>query len=589
MSPAASAMALTDKHKVAKILEEIAGLLEIQGENRFKCLAYVNAARAIEEFQGDLLEAAREGRLKGLKGIGQVLADKLTELITTGRLEYYDRLTAALPPGLLELLAVPNLGPKKIKVLYDRLGVASLGELEYACVENHLVELPGFGKKTQDNILRGIWQLKRHRGQHLYSEAHPVAEELLAALAACPAVQQQAIAGSLRRHKEVVKDIDLLASSEDPAAVMGHFVALSLVEKVEAQGPTKATVALTAGMRADLRVVAPEEFPYALQHLTGSQEHNTALRGRARELGLKLNEYGLFQGERRLPVASEADLYARLGLAYIPPELREDRGELEAAAEGRLPELLQEEALTGAFHNHTTWSDGAASLEEMVRAAQALGWRYIGISDHSQAAAYAGGLQVERLRQQQSRIDELNRQLEGITILKGIEADILPDGSLDYDESVWQSFDFVIASVHSKFKLPEEEMTRRVLRVMENPYATMLGHLTGRLLLARDSYPLDLGAVIAAAARHGVLIELNANPQRLELDWRYWRQAAEAGVMTSINPDAHNTESLRHVRYGVGIARKGWLTAAHVLNTRPLEEVRALLARRRPSGSQPAP
>ncbi|MBI2878006.1 MAG: DNA polymerase/3'-5' exonuclease PolX [Candidatus Tectomicrobia bacterium] len=562
-----------DKRQVARIFEEIGTLLEIQGESPFKSRAYSTAARTLEGLEEDLDALVRNGRLQELKGIGQALAEKITELVTTGRLEYYERLKGSLPGSLLEMLAIPTLGPKKIKAIYEGLGIKTVGELEYACHENRLVDLPGFGPKTQEKILQGIALFKRHRDRFLYSEAIPIAREILEALRRTPSVLRAEIAGSLRRRKETVKDIDLLVCSEDPGPVMAGFTHLSQVEQVVEAGSTRSRVRLVNGIGADLRVVRDEEFPFALHYFTGSQEHNIALRERARRQGIKLNEYGLFRGEKRIACRDEAEVFAALGLGFIPPELREDMGEIEAAEREELPQLIEEAEIRGVFHVHTRWSDGNASVEVMARAARDLGYQYLGIADHSQVARYARGLEPERLQAQQAEIEEANRKLPEITLLKGAEVDILPDGSLDYSEEILQGFDFAIASVHSRFNMTEEEMTRRIVRALSHPCVTMLGHPTGRLLLGREGYPIDIDAVLEAAARHGVVIELNANPHRLDLDWRHLKKAAALGVKISINPDAHSPEGLRDTAYGVGIARKGWLTREDVFNALPREEM----------------
>ncbi|MBI1988039.1 MAG: DNA polymerase/3'-5' exonuclease PolX [Nitrospinae bacterium] len=562
-----------DKRQVAKTLEEIGSLLEIQGESPFKTRAYYTAARTLEGLEEDLEGLVRDGRLRELKGIGQALAEKITELVITGRMGYYERLKDSLPGSLLEMLAIPSLGPKKIQVIHEGLGVKTVGELEYACHENRLVDLPGFGRKTQEKILQGIELLKRHRGRFLYSEAIGIAQEILEGLHRSPRVQRAEIAGGLRRRKETVKDIDLLTSSEDPEGVMADFTRLPQVEEVVATGSTRIAIRLVNGIEADLRVVRDDEFPFAWQHFTGSQEHSDAMRERARERGIRMEDYGLFRGEERISCCREEEVFSALGLPFIPPELREDRGEIEAAERGQLPQLIEEADILGVFHVHTHWSDGVASVEAMSRAARALGYRYLGIADHSQVARYAHGLEPERLRAQQAEIVETNRKFPDLTLLKGTEVDILPDGSLDYDEETLRGFDFVIASIHSRFNMTQEEMTRRIARALSHPCVTMLGHPTGRLLLGREGYPVDIDALLEAAAGHGVILELNANPHRLDLDWRHLKKAAALGIKISINPDAHSLEGLRDTRYGVGIARKGWLTKGDVFNALALERV----------------
>jgi DNA polymerase (family 10) len=574
--------------EVSAILSDIATLLELKGDNPFKIRAYQQGARIVDGLGDELVVLVREGRLHEHKGLGSALSDKITELVTTGRLPYYDELRREFPATIFELLKIPGLGPKKIRLLYQTLGIRTLGELEYACLENRLLALDGFGEKSQAKILEGIRLLKRHQGRFLFSDAMAAADTLITHLRAVPAVRRISVAGSLRRWKETVKDIDLLISSDAPADVMARFVALPQVAEVIAHGETKSGIRLTDGLQADLRVVSDLEFPYALHHFTGSKEHNTALRGLAKAQGLKMNEYGLFRGEELIPCATEADIFGALGMEEIPPELRENLGEIEAARARRLPRLIVEEDLQGAFHVHTTESDGHDSLEKMVTAAEALGYQYLGISDHSRSARYANGLSIERVRAQQTAIDEVQRRHPGITLFKGIESDILPDGSLDYPDDVLDRFDFVIASVHSRFGMTEAEMTDRVVKAISHPAVTILGHPTGRLLLSRESYPLNLSRVLDAARRHAVAIELNANPHRLDLDWRFCKDARDRGVIFSINPDAHTAEGLADLRYGVGIARKGWLTRDDVLNTQSAERMRQMLSAKRAHASHPS-
>lgn len=570
-----------DKKHVVAVLEEIAALLELQGENPFKSRAYLAAARAIEGAEHEVPELVETGALRNLKGIGEALAEKITELTQTGRMRYHEEQKAKFPPGLLELLRVPGLGPRKVKAVYERLGVSTLADLEAACRAGKVADLEGFGAKTQEKILKGIEALRTHAGRFLLSDALPVALDLRAALASHAAVRQVEVAGSLRRRRETVKDIDLIASATDPAALMRAFTAHPLVAEVLAHGPTKATVRLRTGIQADLRVVGEAEFPFTLHHLTGSMEHNVAMRTRAIARGLKLSEYGLFEKDTPLPCRDEAAIFGRLGLAYIPPELREDLGEIEAAERGTIPALVEEGDLRGTFHCHTTWSDGLNSLEEMAAAAQQMGYAYLGIADHSESARYAGGLTRQRVAEQRAAIERLNATFRGFRLLHGIEADILADGGLDYDDETLGGFDYVVASVHSRFTMDTHSMTARVVKALGHPRVTMLGHVSGRLLLQREPYAFDPEAVLQAAARHGVVVEINANPHRLDLDWRHVRLARELGVLLVINPDAHSTEGLRDIAYGVGVARKGWCAKADILNTRALPEVLAFLGRRR--------
>jgi len=427
--------------------------------------------------------------------------------------------------------------------------------------------------------------VQKHAGRHLLSEAWTAAESLLERVAALPGVERCELAGSIRRRKETIKDIDILVTASEPGPIMDAFTAFEDVDEVIGHGETKSSVRLDTGIQVDLRVVPAPSFAFAWAYFTGSKEHNTVMRQRAKARGLKLNEYGLFPAEgdegESLDCATEAEIFAALDLAEIPPELREDRGEFEAAEKAPLPALLEVEQLRGVLHNHSTWSDGAHSIEEMARAARERGWEYLGLSDHSQSAFYAHGLQPDDVLRQHEEIDELNQRLEGITVLKGIESDILPDGRLDYEEEILERFDFVVASVHGHFGLDAAKQTERCIRAVQNPFTSVLGHPTGRLLLAREGFAVDMAAVLEAAAESGCAVELNANPHRLDLDWRELRRARKLGVRISIGPDAHRMEGLGDVRYGVAVARKGWLAPEGVLNTLGLERMRTYLAERR--------
>ena len=567
------------KETIIQILEEIATLLELTGENPFKSRAYQNAARNLEKSEVDFDELVKENRLTEIEGIGEAISKKLTELIQTGKLEYYEKLKDSVPPGHLEMLKIPGLGPKKIHALYEQLGVKDVGELEYACLENRLVDLKGFGEKTQDNILAGIAKLKVYKERRLYAEVAVEAEVLLEYLKRDKSILSISIAGSLRRGNETVKDIDILAASKNPEKLGGHFTSYERIETVTANGETKFSVVLKSGINADLRIVTSAEYPYALHHFTGSKEHNTAMRGRAKDMGLKMNEYGLFRGEKNIKCANEEELFATLKLQFIEPELRENMGEIQAAEKNELPKLVEEKDVRGIFHVHTNFSDGGETLENMARAAREMGLQYIGISDHSRSAYYAGGLQIEDIKKQHELIDKLNKKLKPFHIFKGIEADILPDGSLDYDEKTLARFDFVIAAVHSNFNMPAREMTARLKKALQNKYATMLAHPTGRLLLSREPYAVNLEEVIDTAAKFGKAVELNANAHRLDLDWRHCIYAKRKGVKIAINPDAHQIAGLRDVSFGVKIARKGWLSSEDCLNCMSLVRMKEYLAR----------
>ena len=570
-----------DKKELASFLEEIATLLELQGENPFKCNAYRAAAQTIETLDRNLEGFQTVEDFARLKGIGKSLAEKILVILQTGTLPLYQELKQRIPSGLVEMLRIAGMGPKRVRTVYEKLGIISLGELEYACRENRLLELPGFGVKIQENTLKGIEYLKKAQGRFHLHKALAAAHRLQEDLAKLPQVDRIETAGSIRRFKETVKDIDLLITTAKPATVMNAFTSHPLVESIIAHGETKSSVRLTMGINVDLRVVTKKEFPFALLYFTGSREHNIVLRGRAQKQGYKLNEYGLFkrQSTKSLDLKSEEEIYKALGLSYIPPELREDQGEIQAAEQGSLPQLVTLKDLRGSFHIHTTSSDGAATIKEFAAYAQKQGLEYLGISDHSRSAFYANGLSTEKILKQHREIDALNKSLKGFHIFKGIESDILPDGSLDYPEDILALFDFVIISVHSKFKMTEEEMTKRIIKAMENPHTTMLGHPTGRLLLAREAYEVDMEAIIQAAAQHGIIIELNANPFRLDLDWRYIKKALDKGVLISINPDAHSLNDMKFVELGVGLARKGWCEPRHVLNSYSATEVKKIFSK----------
>ncbi|MBN1795019.1 MAG: DNA polymerase/3'-5' exonuclease PolX [Candidatus Omnitrophica bacterium] len=564
-----------DKHTVGAILTEIAELLQIKGDNPFKVRAYYNAARAIENLTEDLYLVVSAGRLDEIPGIGKALSEKIAYLVLNGSLPYYEELKESLPEGLPGLLKVPTLGPKKIRVLYEKIGITTLGELEYACHGNRLLALDGFGAKTQQNILNGIQYLRRYQDQHLFSVAFEEAEKILEGLGRNRRITTISLAGSIRRRKEIIRDIDIVAASaeRDAAKVMEYFAAGSWVGEVVTHGTTKSSVTLLSGINCDLRVVTTQQFPYALHHFTGSKEHNTAMRGMAKKNDMKMNEYGLFKKGRPVLCKSEEDIFRRMGLVYIPPELRENDGEIEAAASGEIPALITEKDIAGILHVHSNYSDGTAGIEELARRAGEMGYAYLGICDHSQSARYAQGLTPERVEEQHREIDRINKKNRYPYILKGTEVDILPDGRLDYPKEVLRTFDFVIGAIHTRFGMKESEMTERIMKALRNPSLHILAHPTGRLLLSREPYAVDMHRVIETAAEYGKSIELNANPHRLDLDWRMCKHAREKGILLSINPDAHSVEGFRDMVYGVGIARKGWLEKRDVLNARPLEEV----------------
>jgi DNA polymerase (family 10) len=573
-----------DKNEVAQILEEIGTLLELKGENPFKCRAYHNASRIVGALTTDINSLVQSGELKNIKGIGEGLAEKISELTQTGKLKYYEDLKKSLPEGLILMLRIQGLGPKRIKVLYDRLGIKTVDQLKEACERRRLAEIDGFGEKTEENILKGIELLRKHVDKHLYPEAKEAAERVHAVIKKQKGVLRSEVAGSLRRKKEVIGDIDILVSAKRSISpgLMEVFTSHPDVAEVLAQGETKSSVVLKSGINCDLRVVDDSEYPFALAYFTGSKEHNIEMRSLAKKSGWSLNEYGFSElgaeekrgkAKRIVRCKDEEDIFKALGLSFIPPELRENMGEIEAAAKGKIPKLLEEKEIKGTFHCHSTYSDGSNSIEQMAKAARDLRWEYLGIADHSKSAAYAGGLTEARVKEQLREIDQLNKKSKDFKIFKGSEVDILPDGTLDYSDKILASFDYVVISVHSKFKMTEAEMTKRITKALKNKYVTMLGHPTGRLLLSREPYPVDMIKVIDAAAEYGKIIEINSHPLRLDLDWRLCKYAKEKGVLIALNPDAHNTDGLKDVLYGVGVARKGWLEKKNVINAWTLTQV----------------
>lgn len=579
-----------DKDQVAAILTEIGTLLELKGENPFKTRAYANAARTLETLTVPLEPLVAEGRLGELKGIGEALQQKITLLVTTGKLPYYEDLKASVPAGLVEMLAIPGLGPKKLKVLHDRLGIDSVARLEAACRAGDVAGLDGFGEKSQTKILEGIAHSRQYASRHLLSDALAAAEPILDHLRAHPEVVRCSTAGSLRRWCETIGDVDFVVSSKQPAAVIEFFTGQPGVRSVSAHGDTKASVILEGGIQADLRVVSDREYPFALAYFTGSKAHNIVMRQRAIARGWRLNEYGLFRSttETRdpallVPCATEEELFAQLGLAHIPPELREDRGEFDAAEHGPLPRLVEWTDLKGSLHNHSDWSDGRATLDDIADHMRELGCAYWAITDHSRASFQANGLDSPRLRRQAEAIRGVNERLarEGSSfrLLTGTEVDILRTG-LDFPDEVLEPLDVVVASLHVPAG-DEAENTKRLIRAAENPYVHMLGHLTGRLLLRREAAKVNQQAVIDACAATGTWIELNCNPQRFDLDWRLWAYARDKGVKCVINSDAHRHEHAGFLRLGAGVARKAGLIKADVVNTLPLDRLRTALAKKR--------
>ena len=579
-----------DKEQVAAVLTEIGTLLELKGENPFKTRAYHNAARTLEGLAEPLDKIVAEGRLGEIKGFGDALVDKITKLVTTGQLPYYDELKASVAPGLVEMLGIPSLGPKKVKKLHDELGVDTIEALEAACKAGKVAVIEGFGEKTQTKILEGIAFKRQFASKHHLHKALAVATPILESLRQHPDVTRCSTAGSLRRWKETIGDIDFLVSSRRPAEVIEFFVTQPGVLSVSAKGDTKASVVVEGGIQADLRVVSDAEYPFALAYFTGSKEHNIVMRQRAIVRGLRLNEYGLFRSTEetrdpalRLPCYTEEDIFRELDLCYVEPELREDHGEFAAAEAGKLPRLLEWTDLRGSLHNHSTWSDGHDTLEQIAERAEELGLSYWAITDHSRASFQANGLSPERLTQQLADIAAVNQKLADdgtdFRLLTGTEVDILKE-RLDFPDDLLAQLDVVVASLHVAGS-DEADNTKRLLRAAENPHVHMLGHLTGRLLLERNPYPVNQQAVIDACAATGTWIELNASPWRFDLDWRLWHYARSKGVKCVINCDAHRLDHFGYLRLGAGVARKGWLTKGDVVNTLSLAELRKALKGKR--------
>jgi len=588
------------KSQIAEVLQEIATLLELKDENPFKIRAYANAARSLETFGGNLSDLQDEEALAKIPGIGKAIAAKINELSATGSLKYVEELRAEFPAAILELFSISGLGAKKIKALYEQLHISSIEQLREACESGRVAQLPGFGETTQTKICTAIEQRAKHSGHFQFGQIAAETESLRRDLAAHADALQLEVAGSYRRRREIVRDVDLVVATKEPAAITEFFVKHALVESIIAQGPTKTSVRLRSGIQCDLRVVSSAEYPFALNYFTGSKEHNIEMRSRALQRGWTLNEYRL----ARLPpdpkakkvragravkrstikiptIRDEADLYRALALDFVPPELRENCGEFEAAEEHSLPRLLEQENLRGTFHCHTVASDGHNTLEEMAAAANELGLEYLGIAEHSKSSTQAHGIDATKLRAQIAAIRKLNKKLDRFRLFAGVECDVLRDGKLDFSDEILAELDFAVASIHSVFNLSEAEMTKRIIRAMENPFITILAHPTGRLLLKRDPYLIDIPAVLEAAAATGTWVELNAAPKRLDLDWRWWPLAKQKGVKCVIDPDAHRAERLHDLWFGVGIARKGWLTKADVMNCLPFGKIESALRAKR--------
>lgn len=569
-----------DRHSVALVLDEIATLLELHGENKFKVRAYAAAAKAIEEVDEDLPGLVKSGGIAAVPGIGPATRSVVEELVRTGASRMHERLLGKTPSGFFELLRVPRLGPGRIHALHQALGIETVADLEEAARCGRIAGVRGFGPKTQANILEGIAFVRGASAHRLQTAAYEAASRILGWLEARPEVRRAKLSGALRRRLETVEGVDALAEVDDDhfSSVLEAFLQLPGAARGARVSDDAAEATLSDGFRLGVRCASPANFAVAWLRGTGSEEHVRELEVRAKAAGLELRERGLYRGNRRRTTKDEETLYRVLGLDLVPPELREGRGEVEAAAEGALPGLVDYSDLRGCFHNHTTWSDGTVGIAELAEAALERGWRYLGIADHSQVAGYAGGLSADDLRRQRDEVLRWNEERgDELWIFQGVEADILADGRLDYsggqDDAILEELDYVVGSVHSSFALSEAKQTERVLRALEDPRLTILGHATGRLLLRRDGYPIDLEAVIEKAAEEGKAIEINANPRRLDMGWPWWKLAKENGVKAAINPDAHSIRELDNLEYGVGMARKGWLEPEDVVNAWELERV----------------
>jgi len=565
---------------IASMFNEIADLLDILGENPFRIRAYRNAARTCQELGRELRDMVeKQEDLKTLSGIGDDLAAKIKEMVETGTCRTLEKLRKELPAAITDLLRIPGLGPKRVKTLWKELKIESLDQLKEAARQGKVRTLTGFGEKIEQQILNAI-KVRAETGQRfLMAVVAPYAETLVGYLKNVAGVRRVEIAGSFRRWKETVGDVDILAVAEAGSPIIDRFVAYDEAVNVLAKGDTKSSIKLRSGLQVDLRVVDDASFGAAMNYFTGSKAHNIAIRKLGQQAGLKINEYGVFKGDKRIAGKTEEKVYKSVGLPLIPPELREDTGEIEAAREGRLPKLVEPDDIRGDLHAHTIASDGQQTILEMAQAAAERGYEYLAITEHSRRLAMTNGLDARRLRKQMAEIDKINGKLKGLTVLKGIEVDILEDGSLDLDDDVLGELDFVIGSVHSLFKLPREKQTERILRAMDRPHFTILGHPTGRMLLSREPYDVDIERVIQHARERGRFLELNAHPMRLDLDDAHCRMAKEAGVLVSIDTDAHSTVELANMRYGIGQARRGWLEKKDVLNTRSLKQLRPLLAK----------
>lgn len=569
----------------ARIFDEIAAMTELKGESPFKSRAYRNAAITFANLPEDIKQVWREGRVNDLPGIGKAITEKVDELMTTGRLRFYDRLAAEIPPALISVTQVPHVGAKKAMLLYKTLGIQGIADLEKAIEDGRLLTVPGFGDRTVETIKQGLETIQKRSAEkrELLGTAMPVVRQIVALMKQqCPGLEKIDIAGSTRRWRPTVGDIDILATAVDPAKVIECFVKLPMIGSVDSWGDTKATVRLHNGLQVDLYVLEPRYYVPLLQHFTGSRAHNNKLRDRAIRMGYKLNEYGLQRANgEAVPISTEEDIYHTLGLRWMPPEMREDRGELEAAERDKLPTLIEVSDIKGDLHCHSTWSDGAESILTMARAAKARGYQYMAVTDHSQGLTVARGLTIERLHEQRKEIEEARRSIgSDFRILHGTEMEIKSDGTLDFPDEILEWLDIVVASIHSGLRQPGEEVTRRALNAVRNPHVDILGHPTGRLINQREPSAMDVSAVIREAAKTGTALEINSAPDRLDLDDLYVKEAIERGCVLSVDTDAHHHDNFELIEYGVHIARRGWAPADRIITTWELARLEEWLSKR---------
>jgi DNA polymerase (family X) len=568
-------------HEIAALFERIANILELKGENTFRISSYRRAAQVIADLTDDIEVLAREGRLRNIHGIGQSIAEKITEYITTGKISKYEKMLKGISEETVTLMQVPGLGPKTVSLLHKKLGIVSLTDLEKVIQEGRIKGLPGIGNKKIENITRGIELFKKSQQRIPIGTAYPIVKRITEVLRRTPQVKGMQAAGSLRRMKETVGDIDILATGTQGKDIVQSFVKMQGVTQILAAGDTKGSIRVDEGVQVDLRVVREDEFGSALQYFTGSKEHNIHLREIAKKKGYKISEYGIFKGNKKVGGRLEEDIYKTLGMDWIPPELRENKGEIEAALEGKLPNLIKLPDIKGDLHNHSNWTDGINTFEEMSEQAMKMGYQYLVISDHSKSLHIAGGLTEEELLEEVEEIDKLNRKFKGFTLLKATEVDIMADGSIDFPDSLLEKLDIVIASIHSGFKQEKKKITDRIIAAAHNPYVNVIAHPTGRLIGKREGYEVDLDNVIKACAETGTALELNCYYDRLDLDDTNCRRAKDAGVMISISTDSHNVDQMWMMELGVGIARRGWLEAENVINTFSLNNLKAFCKKKR--------